>query len=115
MLEDEESAPRLLKMLESYKPMAAAGAATGLGLLKEKTAVEPLLALLDAESGELRRAVIEALGRIGDARAVEPIERLRDDPLLGVMDPPSETLKDALNKAITAALGQLKGGEAPKE
>lgn len=115
MLKDAESAPRLLKMLESYKPMAVAGAATGLGLLKDKRAVEPILALLDAESGEVRRAAIEALGMLGDARAIEPIERLRADPLLGVMDPPSETLKEALNSAITTALGQLKGGGAPKE
>jgi HEAT repeat protein len=114
-LGDAESAPRLRKMLEGYEPMAVAGAATGLGLLKDKRAVEPILALLDAESGEVRRAAIEALGNIGDARAAEPIELLRADPLLGVMGKHSETLKDALNRAITTALEQLKGGGAPKE
>jgi HEAT repeat protein len=115
MLKDGESAPRLLKMLEGDKPMAVAGAATGLGLLKDKRAVDPLLALLDAESGEVRRAAIEALGSIGDTRAIEPIEQLRAEPLLGVMDAHSQTLKDALDRAIMTALKQLKGGGESKE
>lgn len=114
LLGDTASAPRLLEMLKDYKPMAVAGAATGLGLLKEKKAVEPLLSLLDAESGDVRRAAIEALGKLGDARAIDAIQQLRSDPLLGVMDAPSQTLRDALDGAIANALEQLKGGE-PKE
>lgn len=41
--------------------------------------VEPLLIALRDDDVELRRSAVEILGRIGDARAADPIRRLSDD------------------------------------
>ena len=45
-----------------------------MGLLQMKEAVDPLLTMLkDPEKEIMHRRAIEALGRIGDARAVGPL------------------------------------------
>lgn len=54
-------------------------AAKRLGDAKSKEAVEELINVLDDETDKVKQAAVEALGMIGDSRAVEPlIERLGD-------------------------------------
>jgi len=53
-----------------------------MGFLREKKAVEPLLAMLrDPVKQDLQRRAIQALGRIGDPRAIGPlVQRLQSKP-----------------------------------
>lgn len=60
-LEDEE--------IRNYAAMA-------LGFTRSKNAVEPLVTMLDDESFTTRFFAVEALGRIGDTRAREPLSQL---------------------------------------
>jgi HEAT repeat protein len=52
---------------------------------------------LDSEAWEVRFAVVEALGAIGDARALPAVERLRDDA-------------DSRVRAMVKAVSKLLGG-----
>jgi len=51
-------------------------AAHALGNIKDRSAVEPLIAALGDEDPDVRGAVVWALGNIGDPRAVEPLNVL---------------------------------------
>src|SRR3990170_4045123 len=70
----------LLAALDGTDAELRAQAALSLGVRQEPAAVEPLLRLLDRpeESPGVRGPVYQALGRIGDARAVQA--------LLGALD-----------------------------
>jgi hypothetical protein len=76
------SIKKLIAGLDFYKnsPMAIKGAVYILGILKSEEAVEPLIGLLNYDSGRHWNIVInataEALGRIGDLRAKYPLGRL---------------------------------------
>ncbi len=77
-------------------------AAAGLGELEENApegAVDRLINLLDDEDREVRHAAIEALGSIGDKRAIEPLSQ-RDES--------SWLLRFALIEAL-AQLGSVDG------
>lgn len=57
-------------------PGERASAARALGLTQDKTATPHLIAALDDDSPEVRRAVIEALAEMRDPSAVEPLTAL---------------------------------------
>ena len=78
-VEDPRAAPGLLWLLRESGVEAAVFAARGLGLLKERRAVDPLLAVVDAARDQRLTAVaVHALGQIGDRRATPAIARLLD-------------------------------------
>lgn len=54
-------------------------AATALGKLRDKAAVEPLIEVLVDRDKAVRKAVLLALAEIGDPRAVEPIVDLFEE------------------------------------
>lgn len=80
-----------------------------LGLSQDERAVEPLLALLD--DGRVRRRAVLALGRIGDARAFEPlVEQLTSAQHSTVRESSARALGQladprAVDPLITAAIG----------
>ncbi|HEY0385490.1 MAG TPA: HEAT repeat domain-containing protein, partial [Pyrinomonadaceae bacterium] len=57
-------------------PAERASAARSLGLSREQAATPHLVAALEDNSPEVRRAVVEALSELGDAAAVAPLEAL---------------------------------------
>jgi len=57
-------------------------AALALGLLRDKTSTVLLTPLLDDEHEQVRAAVIDALGQIGDAAAIQPLLARLGDPTL---------------------------------
>ena len=67
----------LLAGLRDENPESRAQAAKTLGIRQAKEAVEPLIALVgdEQERDVVKQAALEALGRIGDQRAVPPIIR----------------------------------------
>lgn len=75
----EPGVPALLQGLRNDSPYIRKGAATVLGHIGDKRAVEPLSTLLkDPESG-VRRATVYALGLIGDKRATGPLTQKLND------------------------------------
>jgi len=78
-LKDRRDIGGLLKALDYKKDdNIRSQAAEALGSLREKSAVEPLLNLLEHESFKNSDAIISSLGKIGDDRAVAPlIQRIR--------------------------------------
>ena len=78
-LEDPGALRPLLAALKSNDPAIRAESALSLGVLEDSRAVPGLIELLDVKQS--RWAAIEALGQIGDRRAIGPLSRLRpDDP-----------------------------------
>jgi HEAT repeat protein len=77
-LGDKKAAPALTGLLRSKDNYTRIEAIQALGLLRAPEAVEPLLKLGTDESTEpfVQRKAIEALGRIGDARAVPLLMRM---------------------------------------
>jgi HEAT repeat protein len=79
-LGDSSHAPILIKGLDDDSAFARVAAAVGLRKVAEKTAIDPLIALLKDPSPHTRGNVALTLGDLGDTRAVRPlIELLRDD------------------------------------
>jgi len=72
--DEKEGVEPLAAALEDEKEIVRQSAAVGLGKLKDPRGVEPLVALLKkGRHGVDEAYAIEALGKIGDARAVGPI------------------------------------------
>src|SRR6266404_9454693 len=87
-----------------------AEAASKLGSARSSLAVGYLVEGLSDRSAEVRRAVVEALGEIGDATALEPLRSLLDketDPLLQ-----SDTILDAIAKIRAAVTATTSDGFA---
>ncbi|MDC0713935.1 HEAT repeat domain-containing protein [Stigmatella sp. ncwal1] len=81
-----KAAPALTKLLGSRDNYTRIEAIQALGALRAPEAVEPLLQLASDESTEpfLNKKAIEALGRIGDARAVPVLMRMLTKERQGV-------------------------------
>ena len=61
-------------------------AAHCVALWRDREAIEPLSRLIERDSPHNRRAAAEALGRIGDAAVMGPIEKAARGPLDGVLE-----------------------------
>ncbi|MFL5357323.1 HEAT repeat domain-containing protein [Archangium sp.] len=74
---DPKAAPVLMKLLKARDNYTRIEAVDALGRMHTQEAVEPLIQLASDESTEpfLNKKAIEALGRIGDARAVPVLMR----------------------------------------
>lgn len=75
---DAKATPTLLKLLKSRDNYVKIEAINALGALKSKDAVETLIELATSESGEpfISKKAIQALGNIGDPRAVPALIRM---------------------------------------
>lgn len=101
----------LLVRLESKKREKRALAARRLGFMGEAAAVEPLLALAK-KANEETCVVVDALGRIGDPRAIEVARAAAERKLLSKRRSGVEALrrlgdKDGLSEARKRALERL--------
>lgn len=99
----------LIKALGHKDASIRATAAKALGTLGDKQALVSLIALLKDEQDDVRQGAaealgkiiptVEALGKIGDARAVEPLSKI-------VLSSPSAYMQD-LRPAAACALGKI--------
>lgn len=69
----------LIKALKYKDSNYRRRAASALGDLGDRNAVEPLIQALGDNYLDVRRSVVDSLGEIGDSRAVEPLIRLLND------------------------------------
>ena len=71
--------PYLLPELESDDPQLRMEAARALGELEAKTAIDPMIRMLDTENdSEVRFAILEALGQIGGEKAKQALQLAAD-------------------------------------
>lgn len=75
---DRSVIPHLMRLLDHRDPNVVQTAIDGLGFLRARAAVTPLVDLLQREPW-VRVGAAQALGEIGDVRAVEPLARLLYD------------------------------------
>jgi HEAT repeat protein len=75
---DRKAVPTLLKLLKARDNYVKIEAITALGQLRAPEAVEPLIELSTSETGEpfIAKKAIQALGAIGDARAVPSLRQM---------------------------------------
>ena len=101
-IEDKRAAPALLQMLKGPGKYSPAFAARGLGVLKEPSAVAPLIAIVETPNAPLEVVVsaLRALAAIGDRRAVPFLVKLA-----------SETTDPNIRLQVVTTLGTLKGAE----
>lgn len=82
-LGNDQAAPQLLDWVDPAKPIrlrAAAVASLGKIAKKDESVESRLIALLNDPEFDIRFAAIFALGERGDAAAIEPLEKLRNNP-----------------------------------
>jgi ATP-dependent DNA helicase RecQ len=76
-----DSVPKLIAALGDPNGNVRRLAASSLGKLRRREGVQPLLALLEHETGpQVRQYALKALGSIGDERARPLLERIAADP-----------------------------------
>lgn len=77
-MKDPGAIPPLLRLLKIQENFTRIEAIQSLGMLRAKEAVEPLLTLVSSEETEpfVVKKAIQALGQIGDARAVPSLVRM---------------------------------------
>jgi HEAT repeat protein len=113
-LGDDESVEKCLPRLQSHDQLAREGAAQALGWLtvtqlERDKAVPALIGALNESAMEVRRDAAEALGRIGDARGLDPLTaRLTTEKDDWVRDVAEESL--GLIRVKTAAQKLPDGG-----
>jgi len=83
-VKDDRLAARLIKLLSHPNARVRAGAATGLGVFRDKAAVPALTKLLSDPEVLVRSSAARALGEVGDERAVSRLIDLLSDPDSGV-------------------------------
>jgi HEAT repeat protein len=96
----EPAVDPLLAVLGSDNPRTRAYAARALGLIGSTRAFDPLVALLAQEGEHLTRlSLLEALGGLGDERAVEV--------LLPYLKPPAQANREWIVRTAANALGAI--------
>ncbi|HWE04146.1 MAG TPA: HEAT repeat domain-containing protein [Tepidisphaeraceae bacterium] len=97
--------------LHSDDADAARDAASTLGLLGDRSAVEPLVQVLDNSCGffhsVVRAAAAESLGALGDARALEPLLGALTDPIAEVSSESIRALATLGNPEAIDALSDV--------
>lgn len=97
-LEARKDIPALVTILQKEETFSEQ-AATALGNIGDKQAVDPLLkALQSSEDDDIRRESAAALGKIGDVRAAEPLIGSLDDVDSGVQGSVKIALKQLAAK-----------------
>lgn len=106
----ENAAEALTQILSEGGASTTAAAALLLGELKAKGAVGAMVKCLEDPSGVARREVLIALGKIGDARALEPLGRdlYHDSP--DVRAAAAEALAHFARSAAPEAVTPLRAG-----
>jgi cyclophilin family peptidyl-prolyl cis-trans isomerase len=112
----QAAGPGLLPLLDDTNPLVRAHAARALGVAKTTQAVEALNKLLADADARVTASAIQALGAIGDARAVAPLVALGNSQLSAYRAfdrnksgiPPQQNLL----LLIATALGSLKDPRA---
>src|SRR3954454_12915236 len=101
-IEDRRAAPALLKMLSGPGKYSPAFAARGLGVLKEASAVTPLISIMESVNSPIEGVVsaIRAGATIGDHRAAGALVKLASD-----------TTDPNIRLEAVTALGRLKASE----
>jgi HEAT repeat protein len=98
-LSGESYEEKLLQALYHPEPTVPGRAATILGELGSKAAIEPLIELAASSSDlYIQEAAVVALGRIGDARALPLLDQLNREGALRVRIAADQALK-ALKRA----------------
>lgn len=110
-LGDATATDKILAGLRSRTPHLAAGAAAGAGGLKLTEAVDPLVSLLRRADLRVRLAAVEALGAIGDSKALAALERLEANPAAGLQPQPADDERQTLADALAKALAALRGAQ----
>ena len=110
-LGDTSATEKVLAGLRSRDPSLARGAAIGAGGLKLGQAVDPLVSLLAGPSLRIRLAAVEALGAIGDSKALAALERLEANPAAGLQPQPADDERQTLADALAKALAALRGAQ----
>ena len=110
-LGDTSATEKILAGLRSRDPSLARGAAVGAGGLKLGQAVDPLVSLLAGPSLRIRLAAVEALGAIGDRKALAALERLEANAAAGLQPEPADDERQALADALAKALAALRGAQ----
>jgi HEAT repeat protein len=76
---------KLIRALHHPEPTVPVRAATILGELRSRSAVEPLIEVaVSSSDAYIQEAAVAALGRIGDSRALSSLARLSRDGSLRV-------------------------------
>jgi trimeric autotransporter adhesin len=102
---------RDLHMAEA--PAERAAAARFLALSGERAASPHLIAALEDESSDVRRAAVEALGALRDPSAVKPLERLLESESGWRNRVPSRVIRHALETCREAAAEERAAAHAP--
>lgn len=104
-LGDDRAGPSILPLLKDESPKVQLNAVITLGILKFEPGIHRLSDMLDSER-EIRWEIVEALGRIGDTSALDPLVKLMRE----------EKLSPKLYSLIEeTALGILKANEPSPE
>lgn len=111
-------------------------AATALGKIGDRRAVDPLIAALD-DQGRVKEVVVQALGEIGDPRAADPLITVLDDrdwevkstaakalgkigedraiqPLIMILREQNEIVRWNAVEALETITGESYGNDIPK-
>jgi HEAT repeat protein len=75
----ERALPGLIRALNTESAQVRELSASLLGDIADNSAVDPLIAAADTDDWHVKVAVVEALGTIGDGRALPLVERLTGD------------------------------------
>lgn len=103
--EDPRVVPATIELLKDPDWWLRISAADTLGKLKDPRAVEPLIAALP--DADVKWAAIEALGRIGDARALPALGRMLADPAPDVRIEVIQALRHFNHPQVLNALMQV--------
>ena len=106
-LGDQASAGAILEQLDHDDWAVVLGAATGLGALRHRPAVERLTPLVNASHPGTRLAVVEALGQIGDPAALPALTARQQAPTDGLEGDPTDDELDAIRNALDEAIKAL--------
>jgi HEAT repeat protein len=93
---DPRVLPYLLKAYASDEPTTRVYAVDGLGMQHYQRATDALIAALADPSPEVCRAVIRALGMVGDPRAVEPLRAFAKRPAGSKLE--ADLVQEAITK-----------------
>lgn len=103
-LRKEKVVPLLIEVTRTGSDQAKYIAAQLLGKMDDSRAMEPLVALLDAENEYIRAKAVESLGNLGGTEVVDPLLRSMEDPQPVVREKAAEALRGLDDPRIVPTL-----------